>query len=94
MSKYGITITEYDALYQHQDGVCAICGKPESGRDNTGTKIKALAVDHDHETGAIRGLLCSTCNSFLGYIGEDPEILRRGAEYIERTKKQYNLTDV
>jgi hypothetical protein len=57
---YGIDRPEYERMSEAQGHTCAICGKPENG--------KALAVDHCHATGAIRGLLCSNCNKGLGTI--------------------------
>lgn len=59
--KYNITIEEYDHMLVYQNGVCAICKQV----DVTGRR---LAVDHDHETGKIRGLLCSSCNTKLGWM--------------------------
>lgn len=56
--KFGITVEQYDRMLAAQDGACAICGKPP-------TRI-ALAVDHCHETGVVRALLCTTCNTMLG----------------------------
>lgn len=58
--KYGITPEQYDALFEMQAGVCALCQKSEPNR--------RLAVDHDHKTGAVRGLLCTACNRTLGII--------------------------
>ena len=54
---YGITVAEYDALLAGQDGGCAICGGQSSGRN--------LAVDHDHDTGEVRGLLCKRHNTAI-----------------------------
>lgn len=59
--RYGITVEEYDRRMAEQGGVCGICGQPERLRQN-------LAVDHDHDTGAIRGLLCFDCNVGLGKL--------------------------
>lgn len=74
---YGITITEYDRMLKEQKGVCWICHRPP--------KKRALAVDHDHKTGQVRGLLCSNCNYGMGrYFKENAEHLRRAAEYLER----------
>jgi hypothetical protein len=58
--KYGLSLEEYDVLFKSQGGVCAICGQPPNG--------KALAVDHCHESGAVRGLLHDGCNIALGFI--------------------------
>lgn len=57
---YSLTVEEYDALLASQGGVCAMCGKPPAKN--------RLAVDHDHETGRIRGLLCRGCNGALGWV--------------------------
>lgn len=78
LKKYGLTIEEYEALYEAQDGVCAICKCPpeEAGR------WERLMVDHDHETQEVRGLLCQNCNSGLGHFRDDPELLRRAVLYL------------
>lgn len=65
LKTYGITGDEYWALYEAQGGSCYICQRA------TG-KTKKLAVDHDHATGHVRGLLCTTCNKFLGHIRDEP----------------------
>ena len=78
---YGVTNEEYIALLDSQQGCCAICEspKPSSGR------YKHFCVDHDHNTGRIRGLLCMNCNITLGRLRDDPEVLRKAADYLERT---------
>lgn len=78
---YGITLKEYNEWLEYQGHVCAICGLEESViRRN---KISALAVDHDHETGEIRGLLCQRCNMALGLLGDDVEVLKNTIKYLE-----------
>jgi len=74
---YGVTQEEYDALYKAQGGRCAIC------RRATG-RARRLAVDHNHKTGEVRGLLCKPCNSYgIGMFARDePEILDRAANYL------------
>ena len=68
---------DYDALVQRQKGVCAICLKAcRRGR--------RLAIDHDHESGLFRGLLCGSCNWALGLFRDDPEVLERAAAYVRR----------
>lgn len=79
--KYGISIEVYNEMLEEQGGVCAICQSPESA--TTRGTVRALCVDHDHATGAVRALLCNSCNSALGQAGDDPERLRAMAEYIE-----------
>lgn len=58
-SRYGITVADYDAMLSAQNGLCAICDQPS-------TNGKRLHVDHNHETGKVRGLLCTSCNFRLG----------------------------
>ena len=77
-ARYGITVDEYDELEKAQGGVCKICQRPETQR-------KRLAVDHCHTTGAVRGLLCTTCNAAIGHLLDDPEIIRRAADYVGGT---------
>lgn len=72
---FGITLEEYNILFEEQGGVCAICSSPP--------KRKMLAVDHCHTTGKVRGLLCSNCNTSLGLVKEDPDILLQMINYIE-----------
>ena len=81
-SRYGITLEEYEAMLTEQGGVCAICGLPENDRYK-----RRLSVDHDHETGAIRGLLCHMCNTGLGKFTDSSELLTSAANYlIERSE--------
>lgn len=64
--RYGITPEQYDQMLSEQQGVCAICNStPESDRNR---ELQRLAVDHDHDTGEVRGLLCARCNLSLGHI--------------------------
>lgn len=75
--KYGITPETYDEMLEAQGGVCAICRQPpDRGR-------MFLDVDHCHESGRVRGLLCSGCNRAIGLMGEDAERLRAAAAYVE-----------
>ena len=77
MRRYGITADQFDAMVEAQGGVCALCRarKPEH-------------VDHDHLTGAVRGVLCSCCNQGLGNFRDDAATLRLAADYLERTTWQ------
>lgn len=77
--RYGITLEEHTAMLEAQGGLCALCGRPPSGERNRAR----LHVDHDHETGVVRRLLCSNCNNGLGHFRDDPDLLRRAALYIE-----------
>lgn len=75
--KYGITIAEYDRMFEEQNGVCAICGEPRP-------EERTLHIDHDHETGVIRALLCFRCNNALGDFREEYELFQRAADYLDR----------
>jgi hypothetical protein len=69
--RYGITAAEADAMLAEQGGLCAIC-----------KDARAVHVDHDHETGAVRALLCFNCNGGLGQFKDDPEALHAAAYYV------------
>ena len=82
--RYGIGVVEYTALLESQGGVCAVCGKPETRVDHRTKKVSRLAVDHDHVTKAVRGLLCKNCNTAIGSFGDDPAMFRAALAYLER----------
>lgn len=83
LGKYGLSADDYELLYEKQNGVCAICGKSETVENNTGT-IRLLSVDHNHKTGKVRGLLCMSCNIFLGYLEKNSEYISKALVYIGR----------
>lgn len=73
--KFNMTLEQYDALLAQQGGTCAIClGRPGG---------KRLAIDHNHETDVIRGLLCANCNQGLGHFMDNPTFLNRAKQYLE-----------
>lgn len=74
--KFNITVQEYDDLLRKQNGVCSVCKK----QCPTGNR---LAVDHNHITGEVRGLLCINCNIILGQAQDNPILLKQLAEYLE-----------
>jgi len=74
--QFGLESEQYDRLLAKQGHACAICKTPP-GR-------LCLAVDHNHETGRVRGLLCTRCNMALGLLGEDPALLRAMTAYLRR----------
>lgn len=82
LSKYGLTLEGYDLLYEQQSGVCALCGQPETARDGRSGQVRRLAVDHCHETGRIRGLLCYRCNHLIGCLGDNPASIEHVLEYM------------
>ena len=77
--KYGLTSEEYDTMFKTQGGRCAICGEDQ---DNMPYK---LDVDHDHNTGKVRGLLCHSCNLILGSARDRIDLLYQAATYLDRT---------
>jgi len=79
---YGLTLEEYNAKLEAQNGVCAICKGPEVAIIHG--KLKPLSVDHNHETGAVRDLLCSHCNHMIGHAAERIEVLKSAISYLEK----------
>lgn len=79
---YGITVDDFDRMAREQDYCCAICGDQETATDKLGLP-RRLAVDHCHTTGKVRALLCTNCNKSLGGFKDNPELLRKAAEYLE-----------
>lgn len=80
--QFGITLEQYDKMFAFQGGVCAICGCPETASRNG--KTLSLAVDHNHVTDKIRGLLCGHCNIALGLLNENPVIIKSLLKYITK----------
>ena len=76
---YGLTPESYASLLAAQGGGCAICGATKANKTDT----RRLAVDHDHSSGRVRGLLCTPCNRTLGAMNNDPLLLRKAADYLE-----------
>jgi hypothetical protein len=79
---YGIDIVTYNEMLAAQNGCCDICGKAESNEIKG--KVVSLAVDHNHQTGAIRALLCSACNTALGLFNDDRALLDAAKAYLDR----------
>jgi hypothetical protein len=78
---YGLTPVEYDKMVEEQNGKCAICGKDR----NVTSDKRRLAVDHDHETGQVRGLLCTICNTRLGIL-ENAEWVQKARAYLDSSR--------
>ncbi len=85
LKTYGITPEGYELILTSQSGCCAICKKPETVEHEG--KIKNLAVDHDHKTGRVRGLLCDGCNTGLGRFKDSIEALREAIKYLEKQER-------
>lgn len=80
--KFRITVEQYEEMLAAQGGVCRICSGTE--RD----EFRLLAVDHDHVTGKVRGLLCTKCNVAIGLLDDDPDRAMALALYLEHHRKQ------
>jgi hypothetical protein len=78
--KYGISKEQFDIMLKQQSGLCCICGNKEKDRE--------LSVDHDHKTGAIRGLLCRHCNFAIGILKDDVGIMSRMIMYLQKSVNQ------
>lgn len=75
---YGLSLDQYNKMFFEQDGRCLGCGKSQDHFQ------RRLAVDHDHKTGKVRGLLCTKCNRAVGCSDDNPQILRQLANYLEK----------
>jgi hypothetical protein len=74
---YGIDVDDYKRMLEEQGGGCYLCGKQPEGN-------RALDIDHDHETGKVRGLLCSNHNRGIGLLNDDITILAKAIQYLAR----------
>lgn len=82
--RYGITLEQYYALLKEQNFVCAICK-----RAHKAWRGSYLTVDHCHNTGEIRGLLCGSCNAALGKFDDNPELLINAYIYLQKKEGDY-----
>jgi hypothetical protein len=82
LKQFGLTPKNFEEMLEGQGGKCAICG----GEDPKG-RGKNFSVDHCHKTNKVRALLCQLCNTGLGFYRDDPELLRKAAEYVESFRK-------
>lgn len=78
--QYKMTVAQYQEMYQAQNGRCKICNGLAKGR---GEKNNTLAVDHNHDTGKIRGLLCTNCNTGIGNLRDDIQLLEKAIKYLQ-----------
>lgn len=78
-ARFGLTVEQFDFLFAQCDGCCAICRKPE-------TRKRRLSLDHDHETGELRGFICSRCNLLIGNAKDDAALLEAAAHYVKHAR--------
>ena len=81
MKNFNLSIDEYNKILDGQNGCCAICKTPQS------ELTRELSVDHNHDTGEIRGLLCSNCNRGIGHLKDDITILQSAISYLSIKKR-------
>lgn len=85
LAAYGLTPEDYDDLFMAQQGVCAVCFEPERITRNDG-EVRPLVVDHNHDTGEVRGLLCSTCNTGIGMLKDSSDLLESALIYLKEVR--------
>lgn len=83
IKRFGITLDDYRRMLDEQSGVCAICSQGERATDRRTGRIRALAVDHCHASGEVRGLLCAACNQSLGLLEESEDRMMNMIAYLE-----------
>jgi hypothetical protein len=83
-SAFGITLEDYERMFNEQKGMCAVCGCKETEIHPRSNALRRLAVDHCHQTGRVRGLLCNRCNRAIGLFRDDPQIISNAINYLER----------
>ena len=87
LRRFEMSMDDYNRMLEAQGGVCAICEHPETHKRNG--KLKAMAVDHSHKTGAIRGLLCCDCNTGIGKLKDSVNVLSNAIDYL----RKHNIDD-
>jgi hypothetical protein len=91
VKKYGITLEEFWIMWEIYKGRCGICGILMKVPENRqGQSLQVVAVDHDHNTGIVRGLLCNACNKGLGLFKDSIENLEKAKEYLNVRSKTSN----
>lgn len=91
-TKYLLSPEDYHSMLADQGGGCAICGQQESFVAAKTGKPRRFAIDHDHETGRIRGLLCTRCNLALGSFCDDPARLQNAIDYLAAHSSDGEMT--
>lgn len=88
LKAFNLTVEQYDHMFEQQNGLCAICGNPETTTRNG--KVKHLAVDHDWKTGKIRALLCARCNTAVGSLGDNLETVYKVVTYLNKHNERWS----
>lgn len=88
LNKYGISVGEFNRIFNEQEGKCLGCQRHQSEFS------KRLAVDHDHSTGQVRGLLCAACNLILGHAQDNSDVLVSLIKYLEKSQLAKDKSNV
>lgn len=83
--RYGLSVEEFDAFREEQNGACAICEKRLNIKEGSTIRGKDVAVDHCHKTNKVRGLLCAQCNQGLGMFKDNELLLAKAKEYLAKS---------
>jgi hypothetical protein len=83
-SKRRITLEQYGKLLESQSSKCGICDREETCKDPKHDRVRRLSIDHCHATGKVRGLLCHSCNTAIGKLKDDVQLLCKAIEYITK----------
>ena len=86
--EYDLSYEEYAAMLKKQNNRCAICKKKETVINASNKKVQKLCVDHNHKTGKVNGLLCTSCNKALGLFKDDPDLLFQAYTYLVEAGKE------
>lgn len=84
LAQYNLTESDYNRILLEQNNVCACCGQKETTFDSRLNVLRTLAVDHDHLTGEVRGLLCTNCNNGLGRFKDNISLLQNAIDYLNK----------
>lgn len=83
--RYGLSREDHQDLIKKQNNLCAICGGTEKVKLSNSDKPRALAIDHCHDRGYVRGLLCTRCNTGIGNFNDSPELMEKAINYLKTT---------
>ena len=81
LGKYGMTLDQYNSMLEEQDNTCPLC-------ERTFSDLLPTNIDHCHDQGHVREILCQDCNKGLGWFRDNPESLRRAADYLMQHRKE------
>lgn len=84
ISKYGISLREYERMFEAQNGKCLICNRTPEQMSSQNIRYKMLNVDHNHTTGTVRGLICSDCNIGISRFHDDVCVLANAIRYLNQ----------